>query len=299
MKKNSYIGFFLSLLILFTGCELNEPDAFKTADTNVAFDANFSARFSETDGRVGIPVVLAGVPGGVKVKVTIASSTDGLTGTTAIEGTDYTIENKTIEFNNGFGIDSVYVNIIDNDEFTGNKTFNLVLESISPDNLKKNVASSITVTIIDDEHPWAALIGTYTISAKSLFDGSALSIPAVVSANEVDINTLNIVFNTGSTPTAAEMKIKEEGGDITISIADNQYIGVLPKPTGAWNRYFRATHYDEPSDDLFTLSSLKGVFKDGVITCTDGFGIEAINPGTGASGGFFTLTLDGVKFTKR
>ena len=172
------------------------------------------------------------------------------------------------------------------------KTFNLVIASTVPV-LKETVQNSVRVSIIDDEHPWAAIIGTYSITGTSGFDGTDVSIPAVVTASDDDVNVLNLNFGYG---TLATMSVEEVEGEIMISIKDNQYIGPTPKPTDNWNRYFRATHVD--GEDLYTLNALTGIFEDGVITCEYGLGFQAIHPTTGVSGGYFTLFEDGIVFTK-
>ncbi len=135
--------------------------------------------------------------------------------------------------------------------------------------LKETVQNSVRVSIIDDEHPWAAIIGTYSITGTSGFDGTDVSIPAVVTASDDDVNVLNLNFGYG---TLATMSIEEVEGEIMISIKDNQYIGPTPKPTDNWNRYFRATHVD--GEDLYTLNALTGIFEDGVITCEYGLGFQ-------------------------
>ena len=90
--------------------------------------------------------------------------------------------------------------------------------------------------------------------------------------------------------TLAKMSVEEVDGEIVVAMKDNQYIGPMPKPTDAWNRYFRATHVE--GEDLYTVSALAGIFENGVITFEYGFGFQAIHPSTGASGGFFTLLMD-------
>lgn len=96
--------------------------------------------------------------------------------------------------------------------------------------------------------------------------------------------------------TLAKMSVEEVDGEIVVTMKDNQYIGPMPKPTDAWNRYFRATHVE--GEDLYIVSALAGIFENGVITFEYGFGFQAIHPSTGASGGFFTLLMDGVVATK-
>ena len=64
--------------------------------------------------------------------------------------------------------------------------------------------------------------------------------------------------------TLAKMSVEEVDGEIVVAMKDNQYIGPMPKPTDAWNRYFRATHVE--GEDLYTVSALAGIFENGVIT---------------------------------
>lgn len=173
------------------------------------------------------------------------------------------------------------------------KTFKIIISATSP-KLLESEQNSVLVTIVDDEHPWAAIIGTYNITGISAFDEvTPVSVPAVISASDEDTNVLNVNFGYG---TLAKMSVEEVDGEIVVAMKDNQYIGPMPKPTDAWNRYFRATHVE--GEDLYTVSALAGIFENGVITFEYGFGFQAIHPSTGASGGFFTLLMDGVVATK-
>ena len=63
-----------------------------------------------------------------KVTVNVAAVTEG-EAVPAIEGTDFNIKNKTIVFEEGFGTQYIEIEAIDNDLFTGKKTFNLVIAS--------------------------------------------------------------------------------------------------------------------------------------------------------------------------
>ena len=291
MKKLKYLSLIGGLLLAITSCDDNEPQSFLAEDTFVSFPQSTASIDENATETIKIPIALAGLPNGEKVTVNVAAVTEG-EAVPAIEGTDFNIKNKTIVFEEGFGTQYIEIEAIDNDLFTGKKTFNLVIASTVPV-LKETVQNSVRVSIIDDEHPWAAIIGTYSITGTSGFDGTDVSIPAVVTASYDDVNVLNLNFGYG---TLATMSVEEVEGEIMISIKDNQYIGPTPKPTDNWNRYFRATHVD--GEDLYTLNALTGIFEDGVITCEYGLGFQAIHPTTGASGGYFTLFEDGIVFTK-
>ncbi|WP_221659870.1 Calx-beta domain-containing protein [Bacteroides salyersiae] len=291
MRKLKYLSLIGGLLLAMTSCDDNEPQSFNAEDTFVSFP-NATASIDENATEpIKIPIVLAGLPNGETVTVNISAITTGES-SPAIEGVDFIIKNKKIVFEGGYGTQNIEVEAIDNDLFTGKKTFNLVITSSTPI-LKETPQNSVKVSIIDDEHPWAAIIGTYNIVGFSGFDGTDLSIPVVISASDDDVNVLNLNFGYG---TLAEMNVEEDEGEIKISIKDNQYIGPTPKPTDNWNRYFRATHLN--GDDLYILNALTGSFEDGIITCEAGLGFEAIHPTTGESGGYFTLFDDGIVFNK-
>lgn len=254
MKKLKYLSLIGGLLLAITSCDDNEPQSFLAEDTFVSFPEATASIDENATETIKIPIALAGLPNGEKVTVNVAAVTEG-EAVPAIEGTDFNIKNKTIVFEEGFGTQYIEIEAIDNDLFTGKKTFNLVIASTVPV-LKETVQNSVRVSIIDDEHPWAAIIGTYSITGTSGFDGTDVSIPAVVTASDDDVNVLNLNFGYG---TLATMSVEEVEGEIMISIKDNQYIGPTPKPTDNWNRYFRATHVD--GEDLYTLNALTGIFE--------------------------------------
>lgn len=168
MKKILFL--ILSSVFIFSACSRNEPEVFNVDDSNVAFDTRFVARFDETKGIVKVPVILAGVSGGSEVTVTFLVDTVGLENP-AEENVDFEILNRSITFTEGYGIDSVSIKVIDNDVFSGDKSFYLKIESVTP-TLKENVAISKLVTIIDDEHPLASIFGTYEAADYKLADGT-------------------------------------------------------------------------------------------------------------------------------
>jgi len=86
----------------------------------------------------------------------------------AADGIDFTIENDpmTLSFPNGWGYDTIWVTPVDNDEFGGNLTFVVRLTANSL-NYNFGAQDSIICTIVDNEHPLSAWIGTYTVAALS------------------------------------------------------------------------------------------------------------------------------------
>lgn len=290
MKKLTYLVLAAGLSFALAACDDNDPQSFIAADSHASFPTTTASLNENATEALEIPIALAGIKGSGEVTVTLTASSEGEK-SPAVEGTDFVIENKKIVFEEGCGVQNVIVRPIDNDVFTGKKTFRIIISATSP-KLAESVQNSVLVSLVDDEHPWAAIIGTYAISGISAFDGTAVEIPALVAASDEDTNVLNVNFGYGS---LAKMSVEEVDGEIVVAIKDNQYIGPMPKPTDSWNRYFRATHVE--GENVY-FADLAGVFEDGVITFEYGFGFQAIHPTTGASGGFFELLLDGVVATK-
>jgi hypothetical protein len=160
--KKSIIKYFaiLSAVLLVSSCEWNPP-TFDSADSFIAFTAASSA-IPEQGGVIAIPVLVTSVAGQPAVSVTF----DFDEASVAIEGEDFTLVNpsNTLEFSNGAGYDTIYIQPIDNDIFTGNIPLIINLTS-NTQSYAFGVTKSHTLTIIDNEHPLGNWIGTYSVDA--------------------------------------------------------------------------------------------------------------------------------------
>lgn len=154
-------------MIVMASCSLNEPQMFLEKDTSVMFDKKSSTSVGEKSGTLKIPVVLAGIPGSGNATASI----EVVTGDDykAIEGEDFVIENKTLSYPQGYGIDTVTITIKDNSVFEGDKTFKLKLSSTD---VKVGSYGEVVLTIVDDEHPLALVLGNYLGADFKLSDGS-------------------------------------------------------------------------------------------------------------------------------
>ena len=151
--------------LMLASCVKNELPSFSDGDAFVAFQSATTS-VGEQDGSVEIPVMLTSASGlSATIEVEVVPDE---TGNGAIEGTHFTIENKTLSFS---GLDGatqkIKVNVIDNNVFGGNKSFTLRLKEDG--NIKLGAAKTCKVTIQDDEHPLAFILGTYGASADSYF----------------------------------------------------------------------------------------------------------------------------------
>ena len=112
---------------------------------------------------VHVSIYLGAKAGTAATDVTLAVSVEGIANP-AVEGTDFTISSKTVSV--PVGETAVTFTPIDNNLFQGNKKVNLIIASNSK-NYPVADQDTLTVTIIDDEHPLKAWIGTYKVAAVS------------------------------------------------------------------------------------------------------------------------------------
>lgn len=160
----------LAAVLLVTSCEW-EPIKFDSSKTFVAFEAQSSAFAEEVEGQVGVVVMVTALLDAPAVTANFEFDTTGLGDKAAVEGEDFTLMNdsKTLEFPDGWGYDTIWIDPGDNDIFTGDRLFNIVLTSNSLD-YDFGAFVSHTVTLKDNEHPLGAWIGTYEVDAQSYGD---------------------------------------------------------------------------------------------------------------------------------
>lgn len=151
--------------IFLTSCELNDIPKFDDKDSFVAFGAA-SKSISEQGGVLSIPVTLASING------TTTTATYEIVNGTAILGTNFTLVDATgtISFDSNKRTNNIQINIINKaGVYTGDLSFTVKLKA-SPD-AKIGSENSCVVTITDQDHPLAAILGNYTASGDSYFDG--------------------------------------------------------------------------------------------------------------------------------
>ena len=158
-------GLMAASMLMLASCNLNDYPEFDDADAFLAFTSS-TASIGEESGTLEIPVLLTSKSGmTATAEIEVVADEEG---TGAIEGTDFTIENKSLSFSGLEGATQlIKINIVDNDVFGGNKTFTIRLKEGG--NVKLGAAKTCKVTIQDNEHPLAFILGTYGASADSYF----------------------------------------------------------------------------------------------------------------------------------
>lgn len=168
MRIINKITFGLAALaaMAFSSCSNDMPE-FNDADAFVALRQS-TATMGETSGENELTVLLTSLSGKEgTVDFEIVSDEN----TPAVEGTDFVImnESKTLKFTKETNTQTIKIKVIDNDEYTGDKRFTINLTN--PQGVKLGAEKSIVVTIEDDEHPLAFMLGTYAAKGPSYFDG--------------------------------------------------------------------------------------------------------------------------------
>lgn len=160
----------LIIIILIAGlssCDkLNENPEFNDSQAFVAFDKS-SMNVQENGVTLNVPVTLASIAG------LSGSVTYNVIDGSAKLGEDFTLADPsgTLTFDAENRTQDIVINVINHDGvFTGDISFTIELSAGGV--VKPNNESSCKVTIIDLDHPLAAILGTWKATATSYFSGS-------------------------------------------------------------------------------------------------------------------------------
>ena len=150
-------------LCLLASCNPNKIAEFDDKDAFVAFGgANYA--ITEDGASIKIPVTLASVKG-LEATVTV----EGVDGT-AKAGVDYNIATSSLQFNSTTRTAYVEVSIINRPgEYTGDLNFTLKFGNLG--GVNAGFQSSTKITINDLDHPLSFILGEYTASGVSYWDG--------------------------------------------------------------------------------------------------------------------------------
>ena len=287
MKK--ILTYFVGVLMVFsvfTSCEdLNEPIILDNADKFIAFENTASSINEQAVNKVGVLVYVAstGTTGG---SVTFAFDTAGIANP-AIEGVDFNVLNteRTLNFSKGYGYDTIWVESIDNVVYDKDKNVNIVLSNPTNEfDLGANYTCNFTV--VDNEHPLSLLIGTYSASAVSYFNGA--EVWNITTHPDVEDESKLWFTNFVNKGTSSGYEI--------FGIVDLE-AGTLKIPTGqeltSGGGTLGGFYGPSGDDDIPTGEYISCVFdEDGTISIADWFGSEA------SSGGWYNIYLADAVFTK-
>ena len=245
MKILNKITFGLVALatMAFSSCSNDLPE-FNDADAFVALRAT-TASFVENGEGTEVEVLLTslnGLEGSVDFEIVPDSVAP------ANEGVDFTIENasKTLTFTKDAPTQSIKIKPIDNDVYTGDKRFTINLVNAKGVNLGAN--KSITITVEDDEHPLAFMLGTYAAKGSSLFNGD-IEWTVKIAKDDTDAAKVwisNMVPDGSNTPIYGTVNdAKDE-----IRIPVKQDIIITASYPHVWFEAFYGINRDEEVEDF-------------------------------------------------
>lgn len=281
-------GLVAAALMAFTSCS-NDYPKFDDADAFVALTSS-SAFVSETGKTLKVPVMLTSLSG-IEKTVEFTLTPDEKAG--AIEGTHYRLVNssKSLSFTKDNPVQEIEFEILDNEVFGGDVKFTITLTQ--PEGLNLGANKSCVVTIEDDEHPLAFILGSFTAKGISYYNGEQEWTARI----EKDANDLSKVWIYGFVPggqgstIAIYGTVNEEKTQISIPVeqtmvATSSYDGVL------------ICFYGPDGDDQITDNLVGDIAADGTISFKDWFGTYAYEAGTTTGAGWFNIIQSGAVFTK-
>lgn len=175
MKKIYSVIALAAGLVMLASCNVNKEPVFNDSDAFVAFN---NAAFSciETDGEISVPVTLASLNG---MSTTVSY---GAVNGSAKEGVNFELVDGagTLTFTPAERTQYIKVKILDPGVeyeegerlaglYTGDLKFSLEFKSTG--DVAASRQNACTVTIKDIDHPMSALLGDYSMSAVSYFNG--------------------------------------------------------------------------------------------------------------------------------
>jgi hypothetical protein len=269
-KRIRNIIYMLAAVLLAASCEW-DPIMFDESKSHVAF-TDYTTSIPEEGNAMGIVVKVSALSDSPSLTVEYEFDTVGIDPEkAAFEGAQFNLlnESKTLTFTEGWGYDTIFIEPIDNEIFTGNKIFNISLTGNSAD-YPFGEASVHAVTLADNEHPLGKWIGTYAVEALSYGDPGAWDEAWVVTTTPIEgeIDKLSILGIGSAGTTAIIATVDKE--NMTITIKPGQDADAYAD-LGYTEGY---VYYGTPELSLDINRPLEGtISEDGTITI-DNFGIE-------------------------
>ena len=291
MKKFKFIyGLMVAVALTVTSCNINDLPEFDDKDAFVAFTTSSATVVENVEsGVLELPVLLTSL-NGLNGTVDLSISAPEVGG--AVEGVHYTIEgSKTLSFSKEAPQQNVKLKIIDNDVFGGDVRLTLTLSN--PQGMKLGASKVCTVTISDDEHPLAFILGEFAATGESYFGGDldwTLKI-------EKDASDVSKVWIDNLVPGGTNMKVygivNDEKTTLSIPVGQDIY------SSSSYDGKIRAFYGREGDEEILTGSITGDISPDGTIKIHDDFGTYVYAAGTTDGLGWFELVLGNSVWKKK
>lgn len=323
--RNKLILGISSLAFLFAGCVENELPKFSIDDSFIAFSTsdvslaenskkpiaieilcsslygiNASVEFEITPREVKIDstVVKVGDKDSVVVTYTDKGAKEGIhfTYTTSCLANYSTTDSTKLYFTKNQFSDTIFIQAIDNGIFTGDLYFSIKLKNADGANL--GAGTTCQVTVSDDEHPLAFMLGAYTGKGESYFNGNGSWDLTITKDPDGDLNKVwffPFVPDNHSSAKSVYGIVNEDKTELKIPV--KQVFVSWSDGAHAYLDGFRDLYNDTdviPEGEFLNAT----ISADGTITIADCFGSQVVEA-DGSSGGWYNIMLNGVTLTKK
>lgn len=294
MKTKKILFGLVSGALLLTGCDVNEIPTFNDADAFVAFTTGTGSINENSTDSLVIEVLCTSLAG-INAEASIEIVAD--TVKPAVEGTHYTYYttcgSDTLSFDKSHTSQYIVIKAIDNSEFGGDTKFSINL--VSTANANKGASNVVNVTVADDEHPLAFILGTFTAKGVSYFNGDT-EWNIAISKDESDLNT---VWISNLVPDGTSLKVygivNEEKTEILIPV-EQEIAASSSYPHIRLEGFVDA----ELNEGIATGGNITGtIAADGTITLNNAFGsCVYTDDACTSSAGWYNIMLPPATFTK-
>ena len=290
MKK---IGLYFSMIasIAFLGgCELNEYPQFDDADAFVAFEKEQIA-VKENAGTLDVSVRLTSLN---KQKSTI---TFEIIDSTAKEGIDFDVNGgaSVLTFDGTNPVQSIQLTIKPHTGvFTGDRLFGIKITN--PGTVDAGNATTTWITINDLDHPLAFILGDFTATATSYFNG-VQSWTVTLSKDVSDVKKVwitNFVVGGSSPDSPVYGTVNDEKTVIKIPVGQ----GIATSST--YTVLLEGFYGPDGATDIPEGGFITGLIDpDGTIHIQDEYGSHVYNKGTTTSAGWYNIFAADAVFVKK
>ncbi len=292
--KNTTLGLVALAAMGFASCSNDLPE-FNDNDAFVAFTST-SVSVNEDKGEIEIPVLLTSLNGkeGTVDFEFIADET-----APAEEGVNYTVENasKTLTFTKDENTQNIKLKIIElAGKFTGDLRFTVKLTNAQGVNLGAD--NTFSVTIVDIDHPLAFMLGTYSATAESYYDGDT-SWSLTIAKDDADVSKVwitNLVPGGSSAKSPVYGTVNAEKTEIRIPV--DQETAVSSSYPHICLEGFRGEDGDEDITDYLVGTITTDANGNAIITFADDwFGAHVYkDDAKKSSAGWYNIIMPGAVF---
>ncbi len=297
MKTNKILSGVLATSLVLAGCDVNQLPSFNDADAFVAFTTTEASINEDSSDSLVIEVLCSSLTG---INSEIVFEVVDTAANAAKQGVDFIItttcnQDSLLTFDKKNPSQKIIIKAINNTVFTGDKSFYINLAKPSKGNL--GYSKSCKITVVDDEHPLAFMLGAYTGRSTSYFNGAEEWNLNIAKDSEGDITKVwitNLVYGGSSSSCPVYGFVNAEKTELSIPVGQetaksSSYAGILLEG-------FRGVEGD---DEIPTGESIKAsIAPDGTITILDWFGAHVYDT-PGHSAGWYNIIEYGAILTKK